>query len=79
MSDPTRDFELAFEHEIGQDYAPPELWRVCSLRGLPGREPINHVNWFATEGGARKHAAWINDGRGEVLSVTRYVRTGDVS
>jgi hypothetical protein len=74
MSDPRRDFDLAFEHDFRQDVAPPELWRVCSLRGLPGREPIVHVNWFAAENAARKHGDWINDGRGEVVSITRYVR-----
>lgn len=59
--------ELAFEFED----SPLELWRVVSHREFLGRA-LRNINWFATEQAARRHAAWINDGRGKVLSVTKY-------
>lgn len=61
--------ELAFEN--GYDDSPQELWRVYSIRHFKER-PIRHTNWFATEEAARKHAAWINDGRGKVISIAKY-------
>lgn len=61
--------EMSFEN--GFEDSPPELWRVVSCRGFNGRS-LRHVNWFATEEAARKHAEWINDGRGQVLSIVKY-------
>lgn len=71
--DPTL-FTLAFEHSIPP--APPEIWRVVPNRPHmhEGGKPILDVNVFAEEKPARAHAAWIADGRGEVVSVERYVR-----
>lgn len=64
---------LAFED--GFEGAPVELWRVEAKRWLrPGRKEITHINWFATKEQAEKHAAWINDGRGRVISLYRYCR-----
>lgn len=69
--------ELAFED--GFDESPDTLWRVYSTRDWKDRG-VRHVNWFATESAALAHAAWINDGRGRVDSVTRYVKaTGESS
>jgi len=67
MSDSTK----ASEDGVGD--SPPEWWRVTSWRELGGRK-FRHTNWFATEAAARQHAAWIEDGRGEVIAVTKYVR-----
>ena len=55
------------------EVAPTELWRVYSHREWQGK-CIRHTNWFATEEAARAHAAWIDDGRGKVHSVTCYRR-----
>jgi len=64
---------LAFED--GFEGSPSELWRVESKRWLrPGRKEITHINWFATKEQAEKHADWINDGRGRVISIYRYCR-----
>jgi hypothetical protein len=64
--------ELAFEHGVG--IAPqPVLWRVVSLRNVGERRPIVHVNWYTEEESARHHAKWIDDVRGNVLRIDRYV------
>lgn len=64
--------ELVWETGIA-DNEPPQktLWRVMSIRPWRGRE-IRHTNWFATEDAARAHAAWIEDGRGRVVSLLKY-------
>lgn len=60
------------------DEAPPELWRLESKRKTPfSKKEISHVNWFATKEAADRHAAWIGDGRGRVVSLARYVRSED--
>jgi hypothetical protein len=69
-ADVSTDTELAFEEGIHG--SPQFLWRVQSWRQFRDRR-LRHTNWFATEDAARKHGAWINDGRGEVISVKKYV------
>lgn len=69
MGEKKKRSELAFED--GYDESPPVLFRVYSTRNWQGRK-IRHVNWFATREAAEDHAAWINDGRGEVTSVSEY-------
>lgn len=70
--------DLAFEHGVERSGEPPKvLWRVSALREWPYggntiHGPIPDINWFATEEAARKRAAWLADGLGEVLSVARY-------
>ena len=64
--------ELAFEEDLPGG-EPDELWRLVSYREFKGRR-IRHVNWFATVEACARHAEWINDGRGEVTSMTKYVR-----
>lgn len=63
--------ELAFENF--HDDVPQTLYRLVALRyiGDEHRE-MRHTNWFLTEEAADEHAKWINDGRGRVLSITRY-------
>lgn len=74
-NDSDNDSAIAFEHSVPSD--PAELWRLTSVREVFGRE-INHVNWFVTEEAAQRHAAWIANRGGRVLSLTRYkkVRRG---
>ena len=66
------DFDLAFENQLPAG-ALPELWRVVSMRPISGRLPMRHTEYFATEDCALEHAARINDGRGKILSISRYV------
>lgn len=67
--------ELAFEN--GFDASPHSLWRVLSIRDWKD-QGVRNTNWFATEQAAREQAAWISDGRGKVLSVTKYVANESV-
>jgi hypothetical protein len=62
--------ELAFEEGFPEG-EPHDLWRLCSARSFKERE-IRHVNWFASLEAAREHVAWIEDGRGKVVSLTHY-------
>lgn len=64
--------ELAFENGFDKSDSPQILWRLTSIREWNGRE-VRHTNWFATEEAAHKHAAWIADGRGRVIALTKYV------
>lgn len=66
------DSDLAWETFVPRDSQPAELWRVLSNRYW-GERPVRQSNWFATEKDANEHVAWIENGRGEVLSVTHYV------
>lgn len=66
---PMEGTELCWETDVAD--SPPELWRAYSFREFKGKR-VRHVNWFATEEAAEKHAAWIADGRGEVIGVSRY-------
>ena len=49
-----------------------ELWRVRSIRPL-GETEIRHTRWFINEAGAREYAKWVEDDRGKVLSIAKYV------
>jgi hypothetical protein len=68
-----KNSNIAFED--GFDGSPPELWRLEAKRTTPfGTKEITHVNWFASKEMADSHAAWINDGRGRIVSIVRYSR-----
>lgn len=65
--------DMSFEQGFKEDN-PQELWRVISWRQVPNQNrKIRHTNWFATEEAAKKHAEWINNGRGEVISIAKYL------
>ena len=80
-----KETELAFETEIHEE-TPTELWRVRSRRNFikgqmtptswvtqSSTKVVCTTNWFATEDRARQHVEWINDGRGEVISIAKYI------
>ncbi len=64
------DSNIAFEQAFRED-SPRELWRLAAIRKYKDEE-IRHINWFATETAAIAHRDWVNDGRGRVLSLTKY-------
>jgi hypothetical protein len=64
-------WEVAFERGLPCDREPQDLWRLVSIRNLPGRT-ILHVSWFVSEAAATSHSAWIGNGRGRVLTITHY-------
>ena len=64
----TPNSELAFEDFVG---APESLWRVVSFRSWNERK-VRHTNWFDTKEAAEEHAAYIRDGRGEVIGIYEY-------
>lgn len=55
------------------EISPLELWRVYSVREFVGK-PLRHTNWFTTKLAAIRHAEWIQERGGKVLSVGRYCR-----
>jgi len=67
-----KDFELAWEKEFPKDGEPQHLWRLVSARSFK-KCALRHTSWFTTEKAANAHAAWIENGRGKVLSITHYV------
>lgn len=64
-----KEMELAFENGVADSCA--DLWRVVSMRTWNHRE-FRHTNFFSSEDVAMKHAHWIGDGRGRVISITHY-------
>ena len=70
----SEDYELAVEETDVFNRHPHELWRVTSWRVWRDQR-LRHTNWFCTERAAHDHAKWVNNGRGEVIAVSRYVRS----
>ena len=64
---------LAFENGTGGK-APPELWRVSCLRGVPNHEPLRHINYFASKADAEQHADWLEQRGATDIDVAYYTR-----
>jgi len=60
---------LSFEEF--EEPAPGVLWRLVSRRAHGDRQ-LRHVNWFASQDAAEAHRDWINQGRGQSISLTKY-------
>lgn len=61
--------DVAFEHQATT--GAKTLWRVVSIR-QSGRFGARFSEWYSSEGEARERVAWIENGRGELVSIDRY-------
>lgn len=63
------DDNLAFESNVRPNST--ILYRLESVRDFKGLD-VRHIRWFTTEEAAVTHKAWIEDGRGKVISLRRF-------